>query len=66
MAAAQSTPQQHVIERYIRAVRKAGVEIGAVEIKPDGSVMILTPDQLAVSCDPFEAWEKNKDGGRAA
>lgn len=52
-------PKQCVIERYIRAARKAGVEIGGVEITPDGTVRILTPAQTA-SHDPLAEWRKRR------
>lgn len=57
-------PRQSLIERYIRAARKAGLPIGGVEITADGTVRILTPENMP-SHDPFAEWER-KHGHRAA
>lgn len=61
----QTHAKQHLIARAIRAARDAGLEIGAVDVRPDGSIRILTPDQIKSSADPYEDWKAKKDAHAA-
>jgi hypothetical protein len=55
------------IERAIRGARAAGLDIGAVAVRPDGTVVIYGPgetDKIALTNQPKlrDAREKLRDG----
>jgi hypothetical protein len=52
---------QKAITRAIKAVTDAGVEVGGVDVLPDGTVRILTKD--SVKADPYDAWKRARANG---
>lgn len=58
--------RQHVISRAIRAARDAGMDVGGVEVLPNGGVRVLAATQIPPSySDPVSEWEA-KDDARGA
>jgi len=55
-------PKQAVLDRAVKAVVKAGLTVGGIEIAPDGTVRVDTIDKTGHRDDAFEAWERaNED-----
>jgi hypothetical protein len=42
------------IERAVRGARAAGLEIGAIAVRPDGTIMIFSPVDNPVAAGPIE------------
>jgi hypothetical protein len=54
------------VTRAVRAVEKAGLAVGAVDIAPDGAIRIIARDGAA-PVDPYDAWKAKREargGGR--
>ena len=51
---------QKEIVRAIKAAKDAGLEVGGFDVKPDGTVSILTKD--SVKSDAFADWKKQREG----
>jgi hypothetical protein len=49
---------QKVIVRTIRAAKELGLDVGGVEVLPDGTVRVLTKD--SVKTDAFAEWQKRR------
>lgn len=47
-------PTQAQISRAIRGAMDAGVEVGGVETRPDGTVIVLAKNQIAPTNAPRE------------
>jgi hypothetical protein len=60
MSGKSSYALQKIIERAIKAAKDAGLEVGGVDVKPDGTVTVLTKDSTKV--DPFADWKKQREG----
>lgn len=53
------------VTRAVRAVEKAGVAIGAVDISPDGAIRI-TAREAGSERDTFESWQAQHRARRQA
>lgn len=51
-------PKQATIDRAVKAVVKAGLTVGGIEIAPDGTVRVDTIEKTGHRDDDFEAWER--------
>ena len=54
-AAPKSYPRQSEILRAMDVARKGGIDVGGVEIKPDGTIRVF--DARTAPKDEFERWE---------
>lgn len=62
-----ASPRQRDIEKMIRAVRAAGVEVGCVECSTDGTIRILAPGAGRHDDDAdkiFNQWQAGQSTGR--
>ena len=57
MAGKRSAFLQTDVTRAIRAVKAARVELGRVEIRPDGRIVILPMVREELNAESFEKWE---------
>lgn len=49
---------QKIIERAIKAAKDAGMDVGGVEVSPDGTVRVLTKESTKV--DAFSDWKRER------
>ena len=49
---------QKIIERAVKAAKDAGLEVGGVEVLPDGTVRVLTKD--STQHDAFADWKRER------
>lgn len=49
---------QKIIERAVKAAKDAGLDVGGVEVLPDGTVRVLTKD--SAKTDAFADWQKRR------
>lgn len=55
---ATSYAVQKIIERAIKAAKDAGLDIGGVDVLPDGTVRVLTKESTKV--DAFSDWKRER------
>ena len=51
-----NTPTQAIIERCIRAAQRAGLPVSGYELRPDGSIRILTQSAGANPANDADDW----------
>jgi hypothetical protein len=51
-----NAPTQAVIERCIRAAQRAGLPVSGYELRPDGSIRILTSSADASAANDTDDW----------
>ena len=57
MARAPSAFRQGDVTRALRAAKAAGVDIGRIEIHPNGRIIIVTETEAERQvCPPLDAW----------
>lgn len=62
MPRAASKFTQADISRALKAVQAAGIEVGAIEIRPDGVLQISRVASAPTPpTDPFETWKAKRD-----
>lgn len=49
---------QKIIARAIKAAQEAGLDVGGVEVLPDGGVRVLTKE--SAKPDAFADWQKRR------
>jgi hypothetical protein len=49
-------PNAAEIKRAIQAVRKDGLRVGLIQVRPDGTISI-SQEPVAVAVDEFSVWE---------
>ena len=49
---------QKIIERAVKAAKDAGLDVGGVEVLPDGTVRVLTKE--STQHDAFSDWKKQR------
>jgi hypothetical protein len=54
-------PVKKIIARALDAAREAGLEIGGVDVRPDGTVRVLTRE--ATKEDAFADWKRRAANG---
>lgn len=52
-----SYPSKTNIMRAVTAMRESGVNVGSVEINPDGSIRVFDVGAVPKPQDEFERWE---------
>ena len=66
MARTASTFRQSDVERAVKAARSAGLNVGKVEVAPDGTIRVIVADQAeSASQNPFDKWKANRNAGPA-
>lgn len=63
--AGRAAPTIACIKRAVKAARECGVEIGAIEVTPEGGVRII-PASEKDKLDDFAQWERDREKGRAS
>lgn len=58
MSGKTSYAVQKIIERAVKAAKDAGLDVGGVEVLPDGTVRVLTKESTKV--DPFADWKRER------
>lgn len=58
MSAKSSYAVQKIIERAVKAAKDAGLDVGGVEVLPDGTVRVLTKE--SAQHDAFSDWKKQR------
>lgn len=61
MAERPSYAVQKIIERAIKAAKDAGMDVGGVEVSPDGTVRVLTRESTKV--DAYADWKRRAVNG---
>jgi hypothetical protein len=56
ISGAHAYPSSPSVQRAIRSCAKAGIAIGAVEIRPDGTIRIVT--QGSITTDPANDFDR--------
>lgn len=51
-----NAPTQAVIERCIRAAQRAGLPVSGYELRPDGSIRILTSSTATNAANDTDDW----------
>lgn len=46
------------LKRAVTAAKAAGLDVGALEIAPNGTIRILVADAVKTALDPFEEFER--------
>lgn len=49
------------IKRAVNGARTAGLDVGAVEVRRDGSIRIVTASAVKTELDPFEEFERDEE-----
>lgn len=66
MARRPSNFRQSDVERAVKAARAAGLDVGGVEVAPDGTIRVMTATQApAGASNPFDQWKARKDARSA-
>lgn len=55
---ASSYAVQKIIERAVKAAKDAGLDVGGVEVLPDGTVRVLTRE--STKADDFADWKRQR------
>ena len=66
MARRSSTFKQSDVERAVKAVRSTGLDVGAVEVAPDGTIRVMvgaSQGDSQAAMTPFDQWKAQKDAG---
>jgi hypothetical protein len=58
MSGKPSYAVQKIIERAVKAAKDAGLDVGGVEVLPDGTVRVLTRE--SAKTDAFADWQKRR------
>lgn len=62
MARRPSNFRQSDVERAVKAARAAGLDVGGVEVAPDGTIRVTTVTPVpSETGDPFDKWKARKD-----
>ena len=59
-----STFRQSDVERAVKAARSAGLDVGVVEVAPDGTIRVMvgaTPGESQSATTPFDEWKAKKN-----
>ncbi|WKL57278.1 hypothetical protein Q1W73_16670 [Asticcacaulis sp. ZE23SCel15] len=61
-----STFKASDLKRAAKAIQELGLPIAGAEIRPDGSILILTeaPRAAPITKDPYDEWKRKR--GKAA
>lgn len=49
------------VARYIEALKAAGVEVAQVDVRADGSFVLIAPSANAAPVSPLEAWKAARE-----
>lgn len=60
----RATIRKTDMDRVLQAVKDAGEEIGGVEMKPDGTVVVLT-GRAGAALTPLQQWRADRERGAA-
>lgn len=60
------TFRQADLERAIRAAKKQGLNVCGYKISPTGEIEVLTGSAPTRELTPFEKWQAEQNGDRAA
>lgn len=68
MARRTSTFRQSDVERAVKAARAAGLDIGMVEVAPDGTIRVkvgATSEDSPTAATPYDDWKARKNARSA-
>jgi len=59
MARRTSRFRQQDLTRALKGAKAAGVEVGRVEIEPDGKIVVFTASDAQEASTPLEKWKRD-------